>query len=266
MLSPLLLVSIVLSAPLYSETEGAIDTYLEKQSSQALSFKDRLRLVIYGTLGTPYQDGPLGEGSTGKYDKDPLIDLGKVDCVTYVEQSVAMATAHSYPALVQNLQKIRYKDGVVDFETRNHFMITDWIWNNEWCDDVTPTLGMPIKTVTRRISKKEFFEKVKAPGLGADVDNANVTINVISPELTGAAEQKIPDGSLIVFVGKVDWLFSLHCGVYLKDETGEGRLIHASSKAGKVVSMSLAQYMNEQSSRYIGFSVYDMKKPGFDNE
>jgi hypothetical protein len=50
-------------------------------------------------------------------------------------------------------------------------------------------------------------------------------------------------------------------GVYIRDEDGKGSLIHASSKAGKVVSMPLAKYMNEQADRYIGFSAYEMKSP-----
>ncbi len=69
-----------------------------------------------------------------------------------------------------------------------------------------------------------------------------------------------------MFVGKVDWLFSLHCGLYLRDQDGRGRLYHGSSKAGEVVEMDLADYMNQQAGRYIGFSAYRIDEPNFHEE
>ena len=73
----------------------------------------------------------------------------------------------------------------------------------------------------------------------------------------------MPSPSLIVFVGKVDWLFSLHCGLYLRDENGRGRLYHGSLKAGEVVEVDLADYMNQQADRYIGFTAYRIDEPDF---
>ena len=255
------LATLVLSAPIYSQSEEEINAYLKENGASQIVFKENLRKTVLDTIGTPYVDGPLGVGQSGKYDTDPLINLRKVDCVTYVEQTVAMATAQSYEDLVRNLQKIRYKGGQIDFETRNHFMISDWIRNNGWCTDVTAKLPVETERITRKISKKEFFVKVNAPGLGSDVQDEDVTLQVVPPEFTASAEAGIPDGSLIVFVGKVDWLFALHCGVYLRDEDGKGSLVHASSKAGQVVAMPLTKYMSEQASRYVGFSVYEMSQP-----
>jgi len=254
-------VTLALANPIYERDEEEISAYLNESSSRHTAFTEHLKGVILDTVGTPYQDGPLGEGESGKFDTDPLIDLRKVDCVTYVEQTVAMATSNSYEDLVQNLQRIRYRNGEVGFEHRNHFMISDWIKNNSWCRDVTSTLPVDTLRLERTISKKDFFEKVKAPGLGLSEKNEQVVVNVVPPGQTSAVEKNIPDGSLIVFVGKIDWLFALHCGVYIRDEHGKGSLVHASSKAGEVISMSLAKYMEDQKNRYLGFSVYEMDRP-----
>lgn len=72
-------------------------------------------------LGAKYVSDPLGEG-TG-YDADPLIRDDAFDCVTFVETAMADGD-------VARLTKIRYKDGIVGFERRNHFIETDWLTNN----------------------------------------------------------------------------------------------------------------------------------------
>jgi len=249
---------------LHEMSASEMDAYARAQADGIQSFESRLLQVARDSLGTPYEDGPLGEGPEGKHDTDPMVDFGKVDCVTYVEQSVALAAASSYEQMFANLQKIRYRDGKTDFENRNHFMISDWIANNAFCTDVSADLGVETETLTRTISRKDFFELVEAPGLGLDTPDEKITIDLVPTALAKTAQKNLPSPSLVVFVGKVDWIFSLHCGLYLRDEaTGEGKLYHGSSKAEGVIAMDLADYMNQQSSRYIGFTAYRIDEPEF---
>ena len=260
----LLLVSVLLaSGPLQATDEQQLDAFLREAAAQGRPFDQRLFDAARDALGTPYQDGPLGEGPEGKFDTDPRVDFGKVDCVTYVEQTLALATASSYEEMFLNLQRIRYREGRTDFENRNHFMISDWVANNAFHIDVTDDLGVETDKVSRTISRKGFFERVNAPGLGLDTPDEEIALSVVPPSKTKQAEENMPSPSLIVFVGKVDWLFSLHCGLYLRDEDGRGRLYHGSSKAGEVVEVDLADYMNQQAGRYIGFSAYRIDEPDF---
>ena len=67
--------------------------------------------------------------------------------------------------------------------------------------------------------------------------------------------------TLVVFVGKVKWLFALHCGVYLPSADGAGAMYHASSKAGLVVATDLSDYVRSQGDRYIGVATYEMTDP-----
>ena len=254
---------LVSGTPVYDMSEEEVGAYVRDLSAEQGEFSDRLKQIISDTIGTPYRDGPLGEGPAGTYDKDPLIDLKRVDCVTYVEQTVAMADAQSYQDLLEKLQRIRYRKGRVDYESRNHFMITDWVRNNPWCRDITTELGVKTETVSRTISRKDFFARVEAPGLGEDTPDEKINLPVVPTKLTSAAEKNLPDLSLVVFVGKVDWLFSLHCGLYVRDEDGRGILVHASSKGESVVKMTLADYMEQQKSRYIGFTAYKIEDPAY---
>lgn len=247
--------------PIGDMTRAELDVFIRAQAEGDGAFVQRIGDVARASLGTAYQDGPLGEGPEGRYDQDPLVDFGKVDCVTYVEQAVAVAGASSYAEMFELLQRIRYKNGAVSFADRNHFMISDWIANNSFCTDVTRKLGVDTRSVTRTISRKDFFQLVKAPEIGQDTPDEEVTVAIVPTEESAAAEKELPSPALVVFVGKVDWLFSLHCGLYLRDEAGNGALYHASSKADQVVAVDLPEYMESQSGRYIGFTAYSLDDP-----
>ncbi len=251
-----LLLSLCADASLATMNAREISAHLADLRARGVPFERRVAEVARLGLGTPYADGPLGEGPGGEYDSDPLIDLGRVDCVTYVEQTLAFSMAPDYATAFDTLQKIRYEKGQVDYATRNHFMIADWVKNNPWCSDVSRDLGVDTVALTRTISKRDFFQKVKAPDVGQEIPDRDVTIHYVPSSAAAAAEDQLPDAAIIVFVGKVDWLFALHCGLYVRDEAGQGQLLHASSKGERVVAIRLADYLAENSGRYLGFTAY----------
>ena len=92
-------------------------------------------------VGKLYMNNPLGEGIAP--DGDPLIRFDAFDCTTFVETALADGDA-------DKLNQIRYKDGVIDFVNRNHFMETDWLPNNSnILYDVTEQYG---KTAVRTVN------------------------------------------------------------------------------------------------------------------
>ena len=257
-------VSVILSAlgaTVYDQTPSETDAYLTQLHQQQPTFQTRLERVINDSLGTPYHDGPLGEGPGAPYDSDPLIDLSRVDCVTFVEQSVALASAADLAQAAKVLQGYRYKDGQVDFLHRNHFMLVYWVPNNAWCKETTADLGIETRKVTRTISKAGFFRRVKAPSLGQDIPDRDVTVTYIPINQAAAVARAIEKPSLVVFIGHVDWLFALHCGIYVPGGPEGGKLVHASSKAGEVAAMDLSEYAASQSERYLGMAVYEIRDP-----
>ena len=232
------------AAPIYQMPKADVDTFLAELAAGGKPYGERVHVVADRYLGAPYVNGPLGEGPNGTHDKDPLMDLQHVDCVTFVEQTLALAASKSQDDAFDLLQKIRYKDGHVDFGSRNHFMIADWVANNAFCKDVSEDLGVPTKALTRVTSRKDFFAKrVNAPELGQDIPDQTITIAYVPVSEAAAAAKKIPSPSLICFIGKIDWLFTLHCGLYLRDEHGAGAFYQASSGKGvnKVVKSDLAE-------------------------
>ena len=87
----------------------------------------RIESISAGLLGRPYQLDPLGEGEQGRIDRDPLIRFDVFDCLTYVETVLAMARARDATDIATQLSKIRYRDAVIGYATRNHFPEADWL-------------------------------------------------------------------------------------------------------------------------------------------
>ena len=90
------------------------------QRAQYLSLTDRIAIVSAPFIGTPYGESPLGEGAPP--DKDPRIRYDRVDCLTFVETTLAMALAPDPTDLLPVLDDIRYSEGPPAFERRNHFV------------------------------------------------------------------------------------------------------------------------------------------------
>lgn len=106
----------------------------EKLLSQFANEEDlqtRLDQISKSFLGLPYgKGGPLGEGSMGRYDQDPLYRFDTFDCTTYVETVMALAFSRGVDEFETHQDKIRYKDGDVDYLKRNHFTDLQWIPEN----------------------------------------------------------------------------------------------------------------------------------------
>lgn len=78
-------------------------------------------------LGTPYYLDPLGEGYLGERDVNPLLDFTRVDCLTYVEQVMALAFSDHYDEVLSQLLKFRYREGKPKFKNRYYTMVKGWI-------------------------------------------------------------------------------------------------------------------------------------------
>jgi len=241
------------------DSAGA-DAYLQSLWSKESDFSRRLIVVAHDSLGTPYANGPLGEGPDARYDNDPLMDLSRVDCVTFIEQSIVLAATRSYREAYNLLQKIRYKAGVIAFENRNHFMEADWVVNNRFCRDVSGRLKTATVDAARTIGRKKFFEISKAPDLAASARDQTLTLTYVPSGEARKACKRLPSPALILFIGKTDWLFVLHCGLFVREQDGRPMLYQASSTEGKVVATDFVESF-AKSDRYLGFTAYALSDP-----
>ena len=74
--------------------------------------------------------------------------LDGFDCVTYIETVVALALASNVDDFVEWLRKIRYEQGRIQWDRRNHYMSL-WIRNNVREGILKPVSTPTVPTVSR---------------------------------------------------------------------------------------------------------------------
>jgi hypothetical protein len=219
-------------------------------------------------VGIPYHDGPLGEGEAGRIDSDPRVDFERADCVTYLEESLALALVPSGSAaeFLAALDAIRYRDGRVEFTARNHYMVADWIpANSRLVEDVTAEV-LPGKTVSvSRVIDRAAFLRDHGAEPSPERDRARtIEIRIVPRELVAHAAPRIRSGDLIFWVGKREGIFVVHTGLAVRSEEGGLLFRHASSKAGLAVDEPLTEYA-ERSAFAAGFLVLRLRPPSTDS-
>ena len=133
--------------------------------SSGLPIEERVEIFSSFFKGKPTLESPLGEGRTGKFDKDPLYRFDGFDCTTFVETVLALSHSLDFAEFEKNINLIRYKNGVISFSTRNHFISLDWIPNNQsagFIQDITRSLFTHGTKVSQAlINKPNWYFKMK---------------------------------------------------------------------------------------------------------
>lgn len=198
--------------------------------------RGRLRFWGHFFLDYPYIDSPLGEG-----DVKPKFRTDGFDCMTYVETCLALSLSDSADDILPNLDLIRYRDGIADYEHRNHFVSIDWVPNNSWL--LRPMDEFADLVVERNIDRAGFFEKqgrlfTEESELPAV---QSVKSKIITPTKLGGIPSERLHSTIVMFAGKLDWLVVSHMGL-LFEEKGDVLLYHASSVSRRVVRLPLREY------------------------
>ncbi len=218
---------------LYQMHPAEIDSLLRVTSAVEFDFLQRLLIYSERAKGTPYRWFPLGEGAKGKYDRDPLIDFTRVDCLTFCEQTLAMALSQNSDEMFQILQRLRYRDGDIDIRKRNHFTISDWLPNNSWLvEDVTVVIGGDLCTdMTKTIDRKAAMRKNGVPEkeLTAIPPPQTMTVQYIPEEHLPVIKAKLQGNEIGCVVQSRPGIIVAHLGFVLRD--GAGRVFYRNASA-----------------------------------
>jgi D-alanyl-D-alanine carboxypeptidase/D-alanyl-D-alanine-endopeptidase (penicillin-binding protein 4) len=214
-----------------------------------------LEAVSRRHLGTRYRLDPLGEGPGGSVDRDPLSTWEAVDCVTYVEQCLAEALAPAGQPAADLLRRIRYHDGVVSFETRNHYMLADWLpHNHAIVEEITGRVG---GSACRRIEKTiDRAALLRARGGDPRAGGApeHLVVRYLPRGAVAAHLGSIPDGSLLILVSSRPGIDAAHVGFVFA--RGRDRIFrHASQRRGRVIDEPLLQFLATAPRQMIGIEV-----------
>jgi len=203
-------------------------------------------------VGTPYVLDPLGEGAGEKPDSDPTVRYDGVDCVTYVEEVLALCNSSSLAEAEKLLQKIRYVGDTVTYTDRNHFMESEWIPSNEkkgFVKNVTAQVGgkdviHDVRTVTLAQWKaRSDALQLKLPENRIPVGHFDLVALPLDKVEAHAAQ--IPEGSILVVAHKSDDKTTnrySHLGFVVRH--GEQVFVrHASSLKHAVIEDTLAEFV-----------------------
>lgn len=218
------------------------DSVLEAQSaSWSEPVGIRMKHITEGLLGKPYLLNGIGE--LQEPDPDPLIRYDAFDCLTFVEEALSLSLGRTPTDVDQIRKDLRYGDGLVVYENRNHFMVSQWIPNaieKGYLKDITHTLGethVVSKTITRRTwerwrGRHHFFLTPDQFPVGT------YRMGVLSLDAAFEAIPNIPDGALLVIVRQNNpynpvWI--THLGFVVRHSENDVRIRHATKMGGGVV-------------------------------
>jgi N-acetylmuramoyl-L-alanine amidase-like protein len=191
--------------------------------------RNRIDALSRHFLGLFYKPDPLiGSADTAEVF---TASLDGFDCVTYIETILALARASNVDDFIEWLRKIRYEQGRIQWERRNHYM-TLWIRNNVREGIIRP-VAMPAIPV---LSRERVLNVV--PGLAAHRTRVKCVPKAAAPRLAAY----LHSGDLIFFVSTRKHLDVFHAGIIVRD--GNSVLMrHASRSRGFVVEQELTEFL-----------------------
>ena len=215
-------------------------------------------------LGTPYALYCLGEGEGGKYDRDPLIDFSRVDCMTFCEQILALSISNTYQETFNNLQLIRYHRGKISYKTRNHFAVSNWLPNNRWLlDDVTCEIGAPwCRKMTKTIDLSLPVHSLPAIDRNDFPPPARQTVTYLPKEYLSKITAGIKGEEIVIIITNKPGIFASHMGLLVSEKDGALFFRHAGSQAKKVVDEPYENFCKRllQNGKIAGVKLIRIKK------
>jgi hypothetical protein len=189
---------------------------------------ERIDCLSARFLGRAYISDPLGGGPDSKEELSLALD--GFDCVTYMETVLSLARSRAASEFAGELREMRYRDGLVDWHHRNHYMV-DWIANNAKRGIVRDITSGPATVI-----------KIKNLSLLKSLPAKIASFRCFPKHALGKTRSLIQTGDVILFASTKKNLDVFHTGFLIK-HGDEISLRHATRAAGQVVEQSLASFL-----------------------
>lgn len=250
-------------------TEQRTALFLAAEAQAPLG--QRLLRVSERFLGTPYVASPLGEGNG--VDPDPTFRTDAVDCLTFVEQAMALSLASREDEVGPLLERLRYASTPV-YEDRNHLMEAQWLPNNlrkGFLVDVTRRYGgedttRVEKTLTARTWTSKSSQALALPR--ERQPKGTFSLNMIPLDRVMVHARKVPTGTILVVL-RDDLPLKATRITHLGFVVQKGKrtwLRHAARNGyGRVVDEDLETFL-ARNARYdkwkvTGVSLFEVRRP-----
>lgn len=254
-------------------TAGAQHVNWHNEANDTISINNLLKKVIHISnpeariyalaqefIDTPYKPGTL-ESTEGE---QLTINLDEVDCTTLVDNVVALAITAgenrtSWRDFIYNLQRLRYRGGEIKgYPSRLHY-ISDWIVDNTHRGNLMEAtnrcdlVSYEVKTLDFMSANRSLYPALADSATYAKIKEAEIGYRnhrypyIKSSRVNKAAKSFLRTGDIIALCTGKKGLDVSHMGILFIDEKNVPYLLHASSKAGKVIldSTPLDRYLSQ---------------------
>lgn len=249
-----LLVTICISVKSHAATITAEDrqilttfwTYAQKNKLSELAISERVPIIARFFLDKPYKSGTL----IVTKDDLPVINLRELDCVTLVDNVLALAYLTKYDdssteEFIRNITKLRYRNSeIIDYTSQLHYS-GDWFYEMQHLNlliDKTKSLGgkkYPIQVYFMTKNYTKYPVLANNPKLIPRIKAIEAAINkrayyYIPKDNINRAADKIAEGDVILITTNIKGLDTSHLGFAVR-KNGKLHLLHASSSHKKVM-------------------------------
>ncbi len=206
-------------------------------------------------INTPYVAGTL-EAHTPEI---LIVNLRGLDCTTFVENVLVVGGMlwegqTDWDTYLRQLERLRYRDGLLaGYPSRLHYF-TDWIRNNAekgLVKDITQSLGgVPHhKRIDFMGTHPDLYPALSSAAYLREVREVEEELSdevsyVLAKEEVSKVENQIENGDIIALATSIEGLDVTHTGFAFRKENGRLHLLHASTRGSVEISKApLAEYL-----------------------
>lgn len=164
---------------------------------------ERMQAISKAMVGQPYRLDPLGEGKAP--DLDPMVRYDAYDCLTFVEEVVALSMSKSPMEASRIRHTLRYGANDADYIHRHHLMALQWLPSAEeqgWIVDRTSGLGdtLVMEREITRSTWSSWSQRKNFHHLDDQLPVGKAMLQVLPLDRALEVVGEIPHGSLLVTV------------------------------------------------------------------
>lgn len=164
----------------------------------------RITTISAAMMGTPYLNDATGEATAPDFDPPARYDA--FDCLTFVEEVLALTLSADERGAAEIRNSLRYGHGQApSYENRKHFMLQQWVPSAiaaGWVRDITAEVG-ETRLLEKRVTLRNWqWWKGRKLFLLPDalLPVGDFQLPILSPGSAWDVAPELPDGAIILTV------------------------------------------------------------------
>jgi hypothetical protein len=224
------------AVPAFASQDAVIGRLIERARAASDQLSGRMDHISRALLGVRYKSNTLIGGM--RRPEVFVVREDAFDCVTFCEFVLAAAMARDVPEFKNFLRRIRYHQGVVSWDQRNHYF-AEWCRRNIDNQLCRPVLMEPAVTIEKSLNSM--------PGLGT----RRVSFAAIPRATLLANQHLLSSGDVVGFTSRRWNLDYFHTGLIAFGKNRELILRHASRSRGRILDEPIDAFLAANGVKYV---------------